>query len=70
MVLNPVVDKVINFFITTLYTISPKIYQENLTNYTAIKKYLGTNGTGTINSTTTGTNIRSMIDDIMSQVKK
>lgn len=70
MVLNPAIDKVIKFFITTLYRISPKTYQENLQNYTTIQQYFWKSITGTMNSVTTGENMRSVIDDIMSQVKK
>lgn len=69
MVLNPAIDKVIKFFINFLYSISPKAYQNNLTNYNNIQQYLGKNITW---STTkfTWENIRSFIDDIMGQVKK
>lgn len=70
MVFNPVIDKIIKFFITTLYNISPKIYQKNLTNYDNIQQYLGKSITGSTNSATTGESIRSMLNDIMSQVKK
>ena len=70
IVLNPTINKVIKFFITTLYSISPKTYQKNLTNYTTIQQYLANTETGNSGSTSTGENIKSMIDDIMSQVKK
>ncbi|MEI6773672.1 MAG: hypothetical protein WCL18_02365 [bacterium] len=70
MILNPVIDKVIKFFINTLYTISPKTYQKNLTNYNNIQQYFGKSITGDIAPTTTGTSIRSLLDDIMSQAKK
>lgn len=70
MVLNPVINKIIRFFINTLYSISPKTYQDNLTNYNNIQQYLGNFITGSAESTTTGENLRSMIDDIMGQVKK
>ena len=70
MVLNPVINKIIRFFINTLYSISPKTYQDNLTNYNNIQQYLGNFITGSAESTITGENLRSMIDDIMGQVKK
>lgn len=70
MVLNPTVDKIIKFFITTLHSISPKTYQDNLTNYTIIQQYLGKSMTGDISSTTTWENLRSIINDIMFQAKK
>ena len=38
MVLNPAINKVISFFINTLYTISPKTYQNNVNNYNNIQK--------------------------------
>jgi len=70
MVLNPVVDKVIKFFINTLYSISPKTYQKNLNNYNTIQQYFGKSITGDVSTATTGESIRSIIDDIMFQVKK
>lgn len=70
MVLNPVIDNIIKFFITTLSTIRPKKYQENLTNYTTIQQYFGKSIPETTNIITTGENLRSIINDIMSQVKK
>ena len=70
MVLNPVIDKVIKFFINTLYSISPETYQKNLNNYNNIQKYFWKTTTGDSQTTVTGTNIRNMIDDIMGQVKK
>jgi hypothetical protein len=41
MVLNPAINKIISFFINTLYNISPKTYQKNLTNYNNIQQYFG-----------------------------
>lgn len=70
MMLHPVINNIIKFFITTLYKISPKIYQENLINYTTMQQFFGKYITGTNNPINTGENIRSMFDDIMSQVKK
>ena len=70
MVLNPVIDNVIKFFINTLYSISPKTYQKNLTNYNTIQQYFGKSITGDVSTATTGESLRSMIDDIMFQVKK
>jgi len=69
MVLNPVVDKVIGFFINTLYSISPTTYQKNLTNYNNIQQYFGKTTTGNTNATT-GENISSIINDLMDQIKK
>ena len=69
MVLNPTIDKIIKFFINTLYNISPKTYQKNLTNYNNIQQYLGKATTGTITQKT-GPGLESIINDIMSQVKK
>jgi hypothetical protein len=69
MVLNPSVDKVIGFFINTLYKVSPKTYGKNLANYTTIQQYLGKITTGTAEKFT-GEGIKSIISDIMSQVKK
>lgn len=70
IVLNPVIDKIIKYFINILYTISPKTYQKNLVNYTTIQQYLGKSITGSTNSSFTGENIQSIIDDIVSQAKK
>jgi hypothetical protein len=70
MVLNPVINKVIKFFIDTLYRISPKTYQKNLTNYNNIQQYFGNSITGTAISSTTGESLKNMINDIMFQVKK
>ena len=70
IVLNPTINKIIKFFITTLYSISPKTYQKNLTNYTTIQQYLGNTMTGNDTATITGENIKNMIVDVMSQVKK
>lgn len=70
IVLNPSVDKVIKFFINTLYKISPKTYQKNLTNYLDIQKYFGRSATGNALQNVTGDSLRNVIDDIMSQVKK
>ena len=70
MVLNPAIDKVIKFFINMLYSISPKTYQENLNNYNNIQQYFGKSTTGETNQAITGANLRSMINDIMWQVKK
>ncbi len=70
MLLNPTVNKVIKFFINTLYSISPKTYQQNLDNYNIIQQYFGNNTTGTALSIATGENLRNIINDIMSQVKK
>lgn len=75
MILNPEINKIIKFFINTLYTISPKTYEKNLTNYNNIQAYFGNTITGnTITGSTiqwnTGENLRSMIDNIMFQVKK
>ncbi|MCX6824822.1 MAG: hypothetical protein NTY80_01235 [candidate division SR1 bacterium] len=69
MVLNPTIDKIIKFFINTLYNISPKTYQKNLTNYNNIQQYLGKATTGIITQKT-GPGLESIINDIMSQVKK
>gem|GEM_PF-1335054 len=41
MVLNPAINKIISFFINTLYSISPETYEKNLTNYNTIQQYLG-----------------------------
>jgi hypothetical protein len=41
IILNPTINKVISFFINTLYSINPKAYQNNLTNYNNIQKYFG-----------------------------
>ena len=70
MVLNPVINKVIKFFITTLYSINPKIYQKNLTNYISIQKYLGNTITGDTRQTITGESVQNIMNDILSQVKK
>jgi hypothetical protein len=70
MILNPSIDKVIKFFINTLYSISPKTYQKNLNNYNNIQQYFGKSITGEVKATITGTNLKSMINDIMGQVKK
>ncbi len=69
MVLNPAINKTINFFINTLYSIAPQAYQNNLSNYNNIQQYLGISTTWTT-SEMTGESFRSVIDDIMSQVKK
>lgn len=69
MVLNPVVDKVIGFFINILYSINPTTYQKNLTNYNNIQQYFGKTTTWSTNPTT-GENISSMISDLMGQIKK
>ena len=68
MVLNPVINKIISFFINTLYNISPKTYQNNLTNYNNIKQYLGITGSTASNFSWDG--VRSMIGDIMSNAKQ
>lgn len=70
MVLNPVINKIISFFIHTLYTISPKTYQKNLNNYNNIQQYLDISTTESTNSITTWESIKSIFSDIMSQVKK
>ncbi len=70
MILNPAINKVISFFINTLYNISPKAYQDNLANYNNIQAYLGISTTQSTTQKMTGESLRSMIDDIMSQVKK
>lgn len=71
MVLNPAINKVIKFFISTLYKISPKTYQENLDNYNNIQQYLGNSITwSTIPKTTTDDSIKSMINNIMSLGKQ
>ncbi len=70
MVLNPVINKVISFFINTLYSISPKAYQNNLANYNEIQQYIGISTTDSTTSQKTGESVKSMINDIMGQVKK
>ena len=70
MVLNPTIDKVIKFFITTLHSISPKTFQKNLDNYNTIQQYFGRTSTGNDLQNTTGESLRSIIDDIMFQVKR
>jgi hypothetical protein len=70
MVLNPVINKMIKFFINTLYSISPKTYQKNLENYNNIQQYLGIAATGSTTSALTGESLKGLIDDIMGQVKK
>lgn len=70
IILNPAINKVINFFITTLYKINPKVYEKNLINYSTMQNYFGITTTGNTSSTITGENIKSIINDIMSQVKK
>ncbi len=70
MVLNPVINKVIKFFITTLHDISPKTYEKNLDNYNKIQTYFGNPTTGEDASILTGENIRNIMDDVMSQMKK
>ncbi len=69
IVLNPWVNKAIKFFINTLYNISPKTYQNNLTNYNNIQQYLGI-ATKSDSQKFTGENIKNIIDDIRSQAKK
>jgi hypothetical protein len=70
MILNPAINKVIKFFINTLYSISPETYQKNLTNYNNIQQYFGKSITGDTAPAITGTSVRSMLNDIMSQAKK
>ena len=70
MVLNPAIDKVIKFFITTLYTISPTTYEKNMENYNTIQQYLGKSITGSTEQNTTGESLKSIFSDIMSQAKK
>ncbi|HMS91439.1 MAG TPA: hypothetical protein PKC87_04420 [Candidatus Absconditabacterales bacterium] len=70
MLLNPVINNIIKFFITTLSTIYPKKYQENLENYTTIQQYFGESIPETKTTTTTGESIKDILNDIMSQVKK
>lgn len=67
-ILNPTIDKVIKFFITNLYKISPKTYQNNRDNYYKIQEYLGNDRED--KQQFTGTNVKSMINDIWSQAKK
>ncbi len=69
IVLNPVVDKVIGFFINTLYSINPTTYQKNLTNYNNIQWYFGKTTTWNTNPTT-GETISSIFGDLMGQIKK
>lgn len=40
MILNPVVDKIIQFFLKALSTINPKAYEQNMKNYEIIQGYL------------------------------
>ncbi len=68
MILHPVVDKIIRFFINLLYTISPKTYQQNLDNYNNIQQYLGI--TWSSSSEFTGEGIKSMINDLMTNAKQ
>ncbi len=70
MVLNPVVDKSIRFFINTLHDISPKTYQSNIDNYNTIQQYFGKSMTGSVDPAITGESLGSIVDDIMSQAKK
>lgn len=70
MILNPTINKVIKFSINALYSISPKTYQKNLTNYNNIQQYLGISTTGDTTTKMTGENLRSMMDDLMGQIKK
>ncbi len=68
MVLNPVIHKSIGFFIKTLYAISPKTYQKNLTNYNTIQQYFTIKTWETSNKT--WENIKNVLYDIISQAKK
>lgn len=70
MIFNPSVDKIIRFFISTLSRIHPDKYQKNLSNYVTIHQYFGRPLGETTNSTTTGENMRSIINDIFFQIKK
>lgn len=70
MVLNPIIDKGIKFFINTLHNISPEKYQTNLDNYNNIQKYFGNSITGSTSPKATGDSIRSMINNIMSLGKQ
>jgi len=70
LVLNPAINKVIKFFINTLYSISPETYQKNLNNYNNIQEYFGISITGVTISASTGDSIKSIFNDIMSQAKK
>lgn len=70
IILNPAINKVIKFFINTLHTVSPKAYEKNLANYNNIQQYLWISTTGEITPTATGENLRSIIDDLMGQIKK
>lgn len=69
MILNPAIDKIIRFFINTLYNISPKTYQNNLTNYNNIQNYLGNNITEETQNFT-GESMRDIINDLISQAKR
>lgn len=69
MILNPAIDKIIRFFINTLYNISPKTYQNNRTNYKNIQHYLG-NSITEENQNFTGESMRDIINDLISQAKR
>lgn len=70
IILNPIVDKMINFFINALYIISPKSYQKNMDNYKNIQTYLSGYVQIRGSSASTGVDMKSMIDNLMLQVKK
>lgn len=69
-IFNPLVDKVIKFSLNTLYSISPKTYQNNLNNYNNIQQYLDISPDDENSSPMSGENMKSIINDLMGQIKK
>jgi len=68
IILNPTINKVISFFINTLYSINPKAYQNNLTNYNNIQKYFGITQDSSQNFT--WESVKGMINTILSNTKQ
>lgn len=70
MILNPTINKLIKYSINALYTINPKKYQINLTNYNNIQHYLWIATGSRTNAPSTGESMSNMIDNLMGQIKK
>jgi len=69
ILLNPTINKIIKFFITTLYTIQPTVYEKNMLNYQYIQKYFDIQSEVSWQNLT-WENIQNIVQDMLYQAKK
>lgn len=70
MITQPIINTIIGSTIQILYTLYPSKYQNNRENYLTIQTYLDIDQPNSSKSSFSGENIRSVLYDMIGQIKK